>query len=111
MSWQAYVDQSLLGTKQVACAAIHGLDGNPWATSHGFAVSRLTPEWDQDSLSQGEVRFAQVLSREPCEPLPSKDFLEFQPLCAFFWDYFINQDMTGISLSRSWILRSGLSET
>jgi len=39
MSWQAYIDQSLLGTGAVKAAAIHGLDGNPWATSPGFAVT------------------------------------------------------------------------
>ena len=38
MSWQAYIDQSLLGSKNVVKAAIHGHDGNPWATSAGFAV-------------------------------------------------------------------------
>lgn len=38
-SWQQYIDQSLLGTGTVAQAAIHGLDGNPWATSNGFSVS------------------------------------------------------------------------
>lgn len=39
MSWQAYVDNSLLGSKKVSKAAIHGLDGNPWAMSAGFNVS------------------------------------------------------------------------
>ena len=38
MSWQAYIDSSLLGTKNVVKAAIHGIDGNPWATSAGFSV-------------------------------------------------------------------------
>jgi profilin len=41
MSWQAYVDNNLIGTKKVAQGAIHGLDGNRWATSPGFNV---TPE-------------------------------------------------------------------
>ncbi|KJE90176.1 hypothetical protein CAOG_01521 [Capsaspora owczarzaki ATCC 30864] len=40
MSWQAYVDTNLLGTKLVSKAAIHGLDGNPWATSAGFKVDK-----------------------------------------------------------------------
>ncbi|CAH1245394.1 PFN4 [Branchiostoma lanceolatum] len=39
MSWQSYIDQSLLGTGQVAKAAIHGLDGSAWATSNGFKVT------------------------------------------------------------------------
>jgi profilin len=41
MSWQVYVDSNLVGTKKVSKAAIHGLDGNPWATSKGFTVSIL----------------------------------------------------------------------
>jgi profilin len=39
MSWQAYVDTSLIGTGKVVKAAIIGHDGNTWATSTGFAVS------------------------------------------------------------------------
>jgi profilin len=39
MSWQAYVDSNLVGTKKVIKAAIHGHDGNPWAFSAGFQVS------------------------------------------------------------------------
>ena len=39
MSWQAYVDQQLLGTGTVTKAAIYGLDGGCWATSPGFGVS------------------------------------------------------------------------
>jgi profilin len=38
MSWQAYVDQNLVGTKKVVQAAIHGHDGNVWATSAGLKV-------------------------------------------------------------------------
>jgi len=40
MSWQGYIDQSLLSTGKVSKAAIHGHDGNPWATSAGFSVSQ-----------------------------------------------------------------------
>jgi len=40
MSWQSYVDQSLLSTGKVSKAAIHGHDGNVWATSTGFAVTQ-----------------------------------------------------------------------
>ncbi|KAI9018381.1 profilin [Hyaloraphidium curvatum] len=39
MSWQAYVDNNLLGTAKVTKAAIHGHDGSLWATSKGFAIS------------------------------------------------------------------------
>ncbi|EGD79579.1 profilin [Salpingoeca rosetta] len=39
MSWQQYVDQHLIATGKVSKAAIHGLDGNPWATSAGFTVA------------------------------------------------------------------------
>ncbi|PSK56003.1 profilin [Elsinoe australis] len=40
MSWQAYVDQSLVGTGNVDKAAIFNSEGNSvWATSAGFNVS------------------------------------------------------------------------
>lgn len=39
MSWQNFVDESLLGTSQVAKASIHGLDGTRYASSSGFVVS------------------------------------------------------------------------
>ncbi len=38
MSWQAYVDSNLVGTKKITKAAIHGHDGSLWATSKGFSV-------------------------------------------------------------------------
>jgi len=38
MSWQSYVDDQLIGTGNVAHAAIIGLDGNSWAQSAGFAL-------------------------------------------------------------------------
>lgn len=38
MSWQAYVDNNLIGTRMVAQGAIHGLDGSKWASSPNFAV-------------------------------------------------------------------------
>ena len=39
-SWQNYIDNSLIGTKCVTHAAIHGIDGGvQWASSSGFAVS------------------------------------------------------------------------
>ena len=39
MSWQAYVDDSLVGTGTVSKGALHGLDGNVWATTPGFSVA------------------------------------------------------------------------
>ena len=39
MSWQTYVDSSLMQSKAVAAASIHGLDGTAWARSPGFSVS------------------------------------------------------------------------
>ncbi|KAG0322743.1 profilin, required for normal timing of actin polymerization in response to thermal stress [Linnemannia gamsii] len=39
MSWQAYVDDNLVGTGKVAKAAIFGLNGSLWATSPDFAIS------------------------------------------------------------------------
>ncbi|KAF2457995.1 profilin-A [Lineolata rhizophorae] len=40
MSWQAYVDTSLVGTGNIDKAAIFNADGNSvWATSSGFSVA------------------------------------------------------------------------
>ncbi|KAI9355112.1 profilin [Zopfochytrium polystomum] len=39
MSWQAYVDNNLVGTGKITKAAIYGQDGTPWAISAGFSVS------------------------------------------------------------------------
>ncbi|CAO1620070.1 unnamed protein product [Sympodiomycopsis kandeliae] len=39
MSWQGYVDNQLLGTKQISQAAILGRKGGVWATSNGFTIS------------------------------------------------------------------------
>ncbi|KAK3805068.1 MAG: profilin [Linnemannia elongata] len=38
MTWQAYVDDNLIGTGKVAKAAIFGTDGSLWATSAGYNV-------------------------------------------------------------------------
>ncbi|KAG0362540.1 profilin, required for normal timing of actin polymerization in response to thermal stress, partial [Mortierella sp. AD032] len=38
MSWQAYVDDNLVGTGKVAKAAIFGTDGSLWASSAGYNV-------------------------------------------------------------------------
>ena len=39
MSWQAYVDNNLLGTKKLNNGAIIGLDGNVWAKSGGLNIT------------------------------------------------------------------------
>merc|ERR1712063_190029 len=39
MSWQAYVDQQLVGTGHITQGAILGLDGGAWATTAGFSVA------------------------------------------------------------------------
>jgi len=40
MSWQAYVDTNLVGTKKISKAAIHGnADKSLWATTKGFSVA------------------------------------------------------------------------
>lgn len=41
MTWQAYVDDNLIGTGKVAKAAIFGTDGSLWATSAGYNVNAL----------------------------------------------------------------------
>jgi len=41
MSWQDYVDKQLLASRCVTSAAIAGHDGNIWASSEGFDVSRV----------------------------------------------------------------------
>lgn len=38
MSWQAYVDSSLIGSGHIKKASILGHDGSTWATSSGFAI-------------------------------------------------------------------------
>jgi len=38
MSWQAYVDDQSVGTKNLSQGAIIGLDGNAWAVSAGFGL-------------------------------------------------------------------------
>ncbi|KAI9295176.1 profilin-like protein [Neoconidiobolus thromboides FSU 785] len=38
MSWQAYIDSSLLGSGSITKAAIIGHDGSVWAASEGFTV-------------------------------------------------------------------------
>eukprot|EP01118_Nematostelium_gracile_P001004 TRINITY_DN11000_c0_g1_i1.p1 TRINITY_DN11000_c0_g1~~TRINITY_DN11000_c0_g1_i1.p1 ORF type:complete len:127 (-),score=34.56 TRINITY_DN11000_c0_g1_i1:7-387(-) len=40
MSWQAYVDSNLVGSKAVVKAAILGQDGAKWAASSSFNVTQ-----------------------------------------------------------------------
>ncbi|XP_050670250.1 profilin [Leptidea sinapis] len=40
MSWQDYVDKQLIASRCVTKAAIAGHDGNVWAKSEGFDVSK-----------------------------------------------------------------------
>lgn len=55
MSWQSYVDNSLVGTGKVQKAAIFGLDGSPWASSPGFSVSQPEAQEMIKSLKDGSV--------------------------------------------------------
>merc|ERR1712059_136609 len=64
MSWQQYVDDQLLATKQVKEAVILGHDGNVWATSHDFSVTpeelkRIVADYNSvDTLAQSGVTLA-----------------------------------------------------
>ncbi|GAA93843.1 hypothetical protein E5Q_00489 [Mixia osmundae IAM 14324] len=51
MSWQAYVDNNLVGTGKISKAAILGLQGGVWAASSGYTIS---PE-EQKALTAGYV--------------------------------------------------------
>lgn len=64
MSWQDYVDRQLLASRCVTKAAISGLDGNVWAKSEGFDVTkdelnRLVQGFENvDILTSGGVTLA-----------------------------------------------------
>ncbi|XP_076300517.1 profilin chickadee [Lasioglossum baleicum] len=64
MSWQDYVDKQLLASRCVTQAAIAGHDGNLWAKSEGFEVSKeelakLVQGFDdQDILTSSGVTLA-----------------------------------------------------
>ncbi|RKO98795.1 hypothetical protein CXG81DRAFT_28403 [Caulochytrium protostelioides] len=58
MSWQAYVDSNLLATGKIKKAAIHGLDGNLWATSADFSL----PKAEVDTLIKAFVDPAGIRS-------------------------------------------------
>lgn len=64
MSWQDYVDKQLLASRCISKAAIAGLDGNVWAKSDNFEVtkdelSRIVQGFDKiDLLTSGGVTLA-----------------------------------------------------
>ncbi|KAL5274863.1 hypothetical protein ACFFRR_001103 [Megaselia abdita] len=64
MSWQEYVDNQLLASQCVSKAAIAGHDGNVWAQSAGFNVtkdelSKIADGFEnQDILTSGGVTLA-----------------------------------------------------
>ncbi|EEB11988.1 Profilin, putative [Pediculus humanus corporis] len=64
MSWQDYVEKQLLASKCVTKAAIVGHDGNVWAKSEGFELSKdeltkLVQSFDkQDILTSTGVTLA-----------------------------------------------------
>jgi len=64
MSWQDYVDKQLLASGCVTKAFIAGLDGNVWAKSPGFEVSKeealtLVKGFDnKDILTSGGLTLA-----------------------------------------------------
>ncbi|KAL1457996.1 hypothetical protein WDU94_008173 [Cyamophila willieti] len=64
MSWQDYVDKQLLASRCVSKAAIAGHDGNVWAKSEGFELSkdelaRLVQGFEkQDLLTSSGVTLA-----------------------------------------------------
>ncbi|PZC82462.1 profilin [Helicoverpa armigera] len=55
MSWQDYVDKQLMASRCVTKAAIAGHDGNVWAKSEGFEISKdevakMVAGFDNESL-------------------------------------------------------------
>jgi len=64
MSWQQYVDDQLLATKQVKEAVILGHDGNVWAASQDFSVTpeelkKIVGDYNSvDTLAQSGVTVA-----------------------------------------------------
>ncbi|KAF8154506.1 profilin [Crassisporium funariophilum] len=55
MSWQAYVDNNLIGTGKVAKAAILGLQGGVWAASPGFTISTEEQKAIVDGFSKPDA--------------------------------------------------------
>ncbi|KAG6459780.1 profilin [Manduca sexta] len=64
MSWQDYVDKQLMASRCVTKAAIAGHDGNVWAKSEGFEISKdevakIVAGFDNESLlTSGGVTIA-----------------------------------------------------
>ncbi|KAK2575870.1 hypothetical protein KPH14_007242 [Odynerus spinipes] len=71
MSWQDYVDKQLLASRCVTKAAIAGHDGNLWAKSEGFEVSKeelaklVQGFAEQDILTSSGVTLAGNRRRKP----------------------------------------------
>ncbi|CAH2234968.1 profilin [Pararge aegeria] len=64
MSWQDYVDKQLIASRCVSKAAIAGHDGNVWAKSEGFDISKeevgkiVAGFADESLLTSGGVTIA-----------------------------------------------------
>ena len=65
MSWQQYIDSSLVGSGFVTSASMHGLDGNVWASSPNLKVSAAEAKalvgyitGDQSPLYVSGIKFA-----------------------------------------------------
>ncbi|XP_072936803.1 profilin [Epargyreus clarus] len=64
MSWQDYVDKQLMASRCVTKAAIAGHDGNVWAKSEGFDISKdevakiVAGFEDESLLTSGGVTIA-----------------------------------------------------
>lgn len=74
MSWQAYVDSSLLGTGKVQSAAIYGHDNTPWASTPNLSgtfnpsplINGFTDpnELRSEGLHIGDTRYVIIKSDE-----------------------------------------------
>jgi len=66
MSWQTYVDTSLVGSQKITKAAILGQQGGVWATSSGFTLSAeeqkavINAFQDRDAVLANGIRLAGV---------------------------------------------------
>ncbi|EJD07866.1 profilin [Fomitiporia mediterranea MF3/22] len=52
MSWQAYVDDNLVGTGKISRAAILGLQGGVWASSAGYNLTAEEQKAVVDSFAR-----------------------------------------------------------
>lgn len=82
MSWQAYVDTSLLGSGTLGQAAIYGLDGTTWASSSDLVSFNPVPLIDaykdpsnlrSDGLTVNNTRYVVIRSDERSIYGKSKD--------------------------------------